>query len=87
MASLLNEVRVEEISSQVVAKEDLLNGWDIRHARHLTPEQYEYTDDWQTVNVDDIWARQGQTAFMKRDITIPKDWGGRGRRVAAYDRR
>ncbi|MHB9038757.1 MAG: glycoside hydrolase family 38 N-terminal domain-containing protein, partial [Armatimonadota bacterium] len=78
MASLLNvvRVRVEEIASQIVAKETILNNWDIRHAKHLAPEQYEYTDDWQTVNVGDIWARQGQTAFMKREITVPKDWVG-----------
>ncbi|MCL5102716.1 MAG: alpha-mannosidase [Armatimonadetes bacterium] len=78
MTSLLDVlyVRLEEIKSRIIAREETLNGWQTRHAKHLAPEQYEYIDDWQTVNVGDIWARQGQNAFMRKDITIPSEWVG-----------
>ena len=79
MAKLIDVVgvRVEEIATQIIIKEDALNGWDIRHAKNPAPEKYEFFDaGYNTVNVGDIWARQGQTAFLNRNISIPSDWAG-----------
>lgn len=79
MARLIEtlRLRVAEIGSQVVAQEERLDGWLKRAARHLGPGEYEWLeDDWSVVNVGDIWARQGQTVFLKRSVAIPGPWTG-----------
>jgi alpha-mannosidase len=70
-------LRIDEIHERSIVGEQRLDGWEMRRAMHVAPEQYEYLDqDWQTLNEGDIWARQGQTSFLKRTITVPKDWAG-----------
>ncbi len=78
MASLNDVVRCrsEEIRASSLLKQEALNGWQIRHARHVAPEQYEYTDDWANLDVNGMWATQGQTAFLRRTVTIPATWTG-----------
>jgi alpha-mannosidase len=69
-------VRIAEIKDLVVVKEKSLNGWEVRHARHLAPGKYEYLNSCKAMNVGDAWARCGDTAFMRRDVEIPGDWKG-----------
>ncbi|HAH87947.1 MAG TPA: alpha-mannosidase, partial [Armatimonadetes bacterium] len=69
-------IRIEEIKTCVIAQSQSLSGWEVRHARHLAPGKYEYLDNWKPLNVGDVWARQGQTAFIRREITVPCDWKG-----------
>ena len=79
MVSLLDilRVRVDEIKSQIVTKDQILNGWEVRRAKHLAPEEYEFIDpDWLPLNVHDVWAKQGETAFIRRNVRIPEDWAG-----------
>jgi len=71
------KVRLEEIAGGVISRSLELNGWEMRAARHLGPERYEYFDDrWRTLNIGDIWGRQGQTVFMRRKIIVPPEWKG-----------
>lgn len=79
MARLIEtlRLRVAEIGSQVVAREERLDGWEKRAASHLGPGKYEFMDaKWSSLDVGDIWARQGQTAFLRRTIRIPAEWAG-----------
>lgn len=79
MARLIEtlKLRVSEIGSQVIVREERLDGWQKRAATHLGPGQYDYLDaEWTTLDVGDIWARQGQTVFLRRQIAIPADWSG-----------
>ncbi len=79
MAKLLDVLsrRVEEIKGQIIVKKVVLNGWSMKAAKHLAPGKYEFLDaDWKPLNVGDIWARQGQTVFMRRKVQIPADWAG-----------
>jgi len=70
-------VRVEELKDCVISKKSVLNGWEMRTAKHLGPNDYEFPhDDWKNLDVGDIWARQGETTFMRRTVTIPTDWAG-----------
>lgn len=74
----LVSVRLKEIESRVVVAAERLNKWNLRNARFLRMGEYEYLDaDWRQIDVGDIWARQGQTAFMQRAVTIPADWAGK----------
>lgn len=79
MAKLIEtlRLRVQEIASQVVVREERLDGWLKRAAEHLGPGEYSFIDaEWSPINVGDIWARQGQTVFLKRSVTVPEDWSG-----------
>jgi len=78
MATLLEtlRLRVAEIGSQVIVHQELLNGWRKRAAKHLAPGQYEYLEDWAELNVGEVWAREGQTVFLKRSVAIPPEWAG-----------
>ncbi len=72
--------RAAEIGRAAVVGASRLDGWQVRHALHLGPERYDDLDDWSPLNVGDAWAKEGQTAFLRREVTIPAAW--RGRRVA-----
>ncbi|NUQ71813.1 MAG: alpha-mannosidase [Chthonomonadales bacterium] len=79
MAHLIEtlRLRVAEIGSAVIVRQARLDGWEMRSARHLGPGLYDYADeDWRPLDVGDIWARQGWTAFLRRTITIPEEWAG-----------
>ncbi|MCE5199961.1 alpha-mannosidase, partial [bacterium] len=78
MANLVDRIRtrVDELHGSYTSRNEALNGWQMRHAKHLAPEQYEYLDDWAPLNVNEIWAHQGQTAFLRRTINVPGDWAG-----------
>lgn len=78
MARLIEtlRLRVEEIGSRVVVYQERLDGWEKRAARHLGPGEYEFLEDWTPLDVGDIWARQGQTVFLRRKVTIPPEWSG-----------
>ena len=79
MASLLEvvRVRIDEIRARVIKEQETLNGWGVRHAKHLAPDVYDYVEEgWSEISVGDIWARQGQTAFLRKDVVIPGGWAG-----------
>jgi alpha-mannosidase len=55
-----------------------LDGWDVQNAHYLKPGEYEPIEGTsRKIDVGDIWARQGQTAFMTKEVDIPKEWDGR----------
>ncbi len=70
-------MRIKEIEDVVIAGSRTLDGWQVRNARFIDSCQYDYICDWRMLNNGDIWARQGETAFIKRKITVPGDWTGR----------
>jgi alpha-mannosidase len=79
MARLIETMRnrVREIGARAIVEELQLDGWQRRLAVHHGPGQYEYLDEDATeIGVGDIWARQGQTAFLSRTISIPTSWTG-----------
>ncbi len=79
MAKLIDiiNVRVDELRNRVVVKNIVLDGWESKNAKYIDPGEYEYFDQsWKVLNEGDIWARQGQTAFMRRTVTVPADWKG-----------
>ncbi len=79
MKDLLNlvSVRVSEMEPGLIKKETTLDGWLCRNAVYRAPGDYEFLqDDWRQLNVGDIWARAGETAFLRRVITVPSDWAG-----------
>ena len=79
MARLIETMRnrVHEIGARAIAGEVRLDGWQRRLAIHRGPGQYDWLDEVPTeIGVGDVWARQGQTAFLSRSITIPDAWAG-----------
>lgn len=79
MARLIETMRnrVQEIGARVIVGEERLDGWRRRLANHRGPGTYDFLDDGATeIDVGDIWARQGQTAFLSRSVTIPPEWSG-----------
>ncbi len=79
MARLIETMRnrVREIGTCAIVGEVGLDGWQRRLAVHRGPGQYDFLDEAASeVNVGDIWARQGHTAFLSRAVTIPAEWAG-----------
>lgn len=72
----LVETRIKELQKLVVKDSMTLEPWQVRHAKFLDYGKYEYLDDWSEIKVGDIWARTGQTAFMKTSCSIPEKWAG-----------
>lgn len=72
--------RLEEIQGCIIAHRTELKDWEIRKARHLAPEKYEFTTDWKPIKVGEIWGYPGETVFFRNKIKIPTAW--QGKRVA-----
>jgi len=70
------ETRVKELQKLIMTNFIDLEPWEVRHADFKAFGEYEYTDDWSELKIGDIWARTGQTAFIKKQIQIPEDWKG-----------
>lgn len=80
MTKLSNIVRawLEQVEQRILTGEVRLDGWEVRNAAFVDVGKYEYAGDgWRKVDVGDVWAKQGQTAFMRATVTIPKEWEGR----------
>ncbi|MBQ0105643.1 MAG: alpha-mannosidase [Armatimonadetes bacterium] len=73
----LVETRIKELSKFVVSDRMALEPWTVRHAKYTDFGKYEYTDDFSEIKVGDIWARTGETAFMKASFVIPEKWEGK----------
>ncbi len=68
--------RCEELKSLVIADSRDLEGWTCENALYLDFGKYEYLNNKRTVNIGDVWAKAGQTAFFEKDVTIPPEWEG-----------
>ncbi|MCE5199642.1 alpha-mannosidase [bacterium] len=69
-------MRIQEIHETVATESTVINGWQVRNAKFIRVGEYEYLNEWRSLNVGDIWARQGETAFIRRTVTVPHDWAG-----------
>ncbi len=74
--SNLIKTRLKELKKYVIKDTMPVEPWSVRHAKFLDFGKYEYIDKPKDVNVGDIWARTGETAFMKTSVVIPKKWKG-----------
>ena len=70
----LVETRIKELKSYVIKDSMPVEPWSVRHAKFLEFGKYEYIDEPKDIKVGDIWARTGETAFMKTTVTIPNKW-------------
>lgn len=68
--------RLKELQNQIITHSMDIDNWDCRNANFKDFGEYEYINDNYTVSTGDIWARSGQTAFLKNTIEIPDDWAG-----------
>lgn len=78
MASLFDilRLRIQEISENVISESIVLNDWQVRNARYIRPGEYEYLNDWKSLDTGDVWAKQGETAFIRKTVIIPQNWEG-----------
>ena len=67
--------KLNELKALITLKEINLEPWEIRHAKYIDFGNYDYLDDWQTLNIGDFWATSGETAFIKKNITLT-GWTG-----------
>ncbi|MBQ7256563.1 MAG: alpha-mannosidase [Abditibacteriota bacterium] len=74
--SNLIKTRLKELKQYVIKDTMPVEPWSVRHAKFLDFGKYEYIDEPKDVNVGDIWARTGETAFMKTSVVIPEKWKG-----------
>lgn len=62
--------RLEEIKKLSVRQSIKLDSWQIRHAEYISFGKYRYKDNWQNLSLGQIWGQSGETAFIKKDITL-----------------
>ena len=72
----LVKTRIDELKKYVVKDRIALEPWTVQHAKYMDYGKYEYTDEPGEIKVGDIWARTGETAFMKSSFVIPEKWNG-----------
>ena len=71
------QIRLDTIKNQIYSQRIVLDKWMIREGYYRDIGQYEFIDaDWRSINPGDQWGGIDITAFFKRHIEIPKDWGG-----------
>ena len=68
------ETRLKELQAEIITNSVELDNWDMKHADFKNFGEYGYKDEWQNLNIGDIWARSGETAFLKKNIEIPENW-------------
>ena len=62
--------KLKELKALITLKEINMEPWEIRHAKYIDFGNYDYLDDWQTLNIGDFWATSGETAFIKKTVNI-----------------
>lgn len=71
------QIRLNAIKEQMYAKRMILDNWKIKEAYYRSIGEYEFMDaEWRSISPGDPWGGKDITAFFKRQITIPKAWGG-----------
>ena len=78
-------LRLEDLFRRTVTDTEPLNDWQIRHTVFRDIDEYEHTDaDWRTIHVGDTWGGKDQSAFFRRDVTIPQRMAGRAVYLRIY---
>ncbi len=70
------QFRFDAIREAGVTRQLPLDNWQVRRFNHLGIDQYEFLEDWTTINQGDVWGQGKVGAFFKRTVTIPEDWQG-----------
>ncbi len=74
----LAQTRIKAIKDRIIVARHPLDEWQIKRARYIAPQKYEYLDeDWQTIRVGDKWGGEEGTAFLQKDVVIPDNFAGR----------
>ncbi len=71
------EIRLNTLKNQIYRQHYPVDTWQIRQCYFRDLGVYEYLDsDWRAIHVGDRWGGTDVTAFFRRQIEIPSDFGG-----------
>jgi alpha-mannosidase len=70
------QFRFDAIREAGVTRQVPLDGWQIRRFNHTGIGQYDYIEDWTTIDQGEVWGEGKIGAFFKREVKVPDDWAG-----------
>ncbi|MBM4148018.1 MAG: alpha-mannosidase [Lentisphaerae bacterium] len=70
------QLRFDVIKAMTHRKRVPAPEWEIRYARYLAPDKYEFLDDWRPIPVGGAWGGEDITAFFRQTVTMPDELDG-----------